>query len=65
MQVRKGIALPVGDEDWLKPEMVAQLSLTGLRQVRCVRCACCGMLCGVHWRSICRVGCWHCCSSGK
>ncbi|PRW59250.1 sulfatase [Chlorella sorokiniana] len=31
-QVRKGIALPIGDEEWLKPEMVAQLSLTGLRQ---------------------------------
>lgn len=47
-QVRKGIALPIGDEDWLNPETLAQLSLTGLRQVCCVRCACCGMLCVAH-----------------
>ncbi len=45
MQVRKGIALPIGDEDWLKPEMLAQLSLTGLRQVRgACWAACCGVL---------------------
>lgn len=44
LQVRKGIALPIGDEDWLKPEMLAQLSLTGLRQVCCAPCACCGVL---------------------
>ncbi len=33
-QVRKGLsALPIDGADWLKPEMVAQLSLTGLKQV--------------------------------
>ncbi len=32
-QVRKGIALPIGDEAWLTPEMKAQLSLAGLKRV--------------------------------
>lgn len=32
-QVRKGIALPIGDEAWLTPEMEAQLSLAGLKRV--------------------------------
>ncbi|KAL4420319.1 hypothetical protein ABPG77_010224 [Micractinium sp. CCAP 211/92] len=31
-QVRKGIALPIGDEAWLTPEMKAQLSLAGLKR---------------------------------